>query len=311
MFFSSKVHPDTVVVISGCDSGFGRMLAVQLHARGYNVFAGCLTDTGLSDLSKEVGVSKYFTALKLDVTSAASVREFAAAVSAAVPRVHALVNNAGVFCAGYVDWLPMEDLRNTMEVNFFGVVEMTKAFLPMIMEKHTATGRRGRVINVSSAAGLVAGPGWSAYCASKFALEGWSDSLRREVGCFGIPVVLIEPSFLKTPLIDNPTRFNRKTWAAAPAETRARWGEAFAEEVSQRGHKATAEAEPAQLAVDALVKAVGARSPRLRYKPNFRSRTFYYYLSLLPAGLVDAMSNADNKTKALPTWVQAPARPSA
>lgn len=296
------------VALTGCDSGIGAMTAKKLHELGFVVFAGCLTDKGSADLSAAVGASPRLHCLKLDVTSSASIQAFHEAVSSKLPsqRLYALVNNAGIFASGMVDWLSMETFRSVMEVNFFGVVAMCKAFLPQLMPQDPHTGRRGRIINMSSAAGTVAGPTWAPYHASKFALEGFSDTLRREMAQFGVHVSLLEPSFLRTPIIENSTRYVTSTWEAAPQATKERWGKHILDFwVSKARVSAAQEAEPAELAVRDIVRALEASKPRLRYRPNWRSRTFYYYITVLPQGFVDGLVFADTKYSAPPHWATA------
>ena len=175
------------IVISGCDTGFGHILALQLDQLGWKVYAGCITEAGQSQLRSKA--SKHLVALHLDITKDSDVD---AAVKAVLKdsgvNVHALVNNAGIGVGGYVDWVPLQQFRKVMDVNFLGHVAMTKAFLPMLMAQ---TG--SRIVNVASAAGMFAVQGMSAYAASKFAMEAFSDSLRREMYSFGMSVSVIEP----------------------------------------------------------------------------------------------------------------------
>lgn len=296
--------PPRAVAITGCDSGIGLLTASAAHAAGYHVFAGCLTDAGAQSLAKEFAGSPRMVPLKLDVTSQASVAAFGAAVAAGTPtpgRLHGVVNNAGVFRYGMVDWLSVDAYRSVLEINFLGAVAVTKALLPLLLAAGP-DGRRGRVVNLSSAAGTVAGPGWSAYCASKFALEGWSDALRREVGPHGVAVSLLEPSFLRTPLAEDTARYVHAAWDAATPDARERWGVGFKDETAAKQASAADAAVDPACAVDAILHALRARSPRLRYRPNWASKTFFWLMSVLPASWVDALSAADTATKAKPRW---------
>lgn len=298
-----KIKDPKVVVVTGCDSGIGQLTAAAAHRKGYHVFAGCLTDAGVAAVAAEAAGSARLVGLRLDVTSLESIAAFAAAVKAQspTPHLHAVVNNAGVFACGFVDWLSDATYRKVMDVNFFGTVNVTKAFLPALMLARD-DGRRGRVIIMSSAAGIVAGPAWSAYHSSKFAVEGWADSLRREIGHHGVSISLMEPSFLRTPMVADPARYIQATWDAAPADAQARWGAEFKDEFAAKQAEAAKAAADPQLCVDCILHALRARHPRRRYRPNWAAKTFFYFLSLLPASWVDALSAADTATKAKPRW---------
>lgn len=306
--------PPRTVVVTGCDSGLGALLAVQLFERGFHVFAGCLTAAGIERLDVTArtvaGGKGRLRAFRLDVTSDDSVKAAFALVRSelAEPRLFALVNNAGIFMSGPVDWMRMEDYQKMMDVNFFGCVRTVKAFLPLLMARSGGPGssHRGRIVNVSSVAGLIAGPHLSAYHASKYAIEGWSDSLRREVAPYGLHVSLIEPSFLRTPMLAAGHTYQTTSWANCPADVKARWGEAFATESmgSRALTVAEQQAEPGQVAVDAMIAALTASSPRLRYRPNWLAKTFYAGSALLPGALVDFAINLGTRLvqKHKPVW---------
>jgi NAD(P)-dependent dehydrogenase (short-subunit alcohol dehydrogenase family) len=170
------------VIVTGCSTGIGRATAVELAARGYEVIATARRQETLSDL-------KVAQTLALDVDSDDSV---AAALDAAGP-VDVLVNNAGFGVEGPVESVPLDEVRRMFETNFFGAVRMIKAFLPGMREKGS-----GAIVNVTSTAGIAAPPLGGYYAASKFALEGLSESLHLEVGHFGIRVIVIEPGFIET-----------------------------------------------------------------------------------------------------------------
>ena len=149
--------------MTGCDSGFGLGVCKQLHSQGFLVVAACLTTVGVEGARKSCTVS-----VQCDVTKAADQAELVKAVEAlqervAGSRLWAVVNNAGIAPAGFIDWLSMESVRKVMEVNYFSVVELTKRFLPLL--KRT---RGSRLINVSSCAGVSGFPHGSAYCGKYF-----------------------------------------------------------------------------------------------------------------------------------------------
>jgi NAD(P)-dependent dehydrogenase (short-subunit alcohol dehydrogenase family) len=164
------------VLISGCDTGFGHSLAISLDNQGYRVFAACLTQQGKENLAK-VTTNKCVPFL-CDITNLESVADAVKLVKSHTNWLHALVNNAGIFDGFFIDLSSLAVYRRTMEVNFFGHVNMTKSFLPLLLANPR---RDSRVVTVTSVAGSVAVPSISAYSASKFALEAFTDALRREM----------------------------------------------------------------------------------------------------------------------------------
>ena len=175
-----------VALVSGCSSGIGRVIAGHLVRAGWVVYAGLRRghDAQAGDGLRALGLYP----LALDVTDhtlcAAAIEQIAAERG----RLDALVNNAGVDALGALEDQPEHALRSVMEVNFFGAMALTRHALPLMRR-----GRRTTIVMVSSLSGLLGLPGSSAYCASKFALEGAAEALRNEVGRFGVRVCLIEP----------------------------------------------------------------------------------------------------------------------
>jgi NAD(P)-dependent dehydrogenase (short-subunit alcohol dehydrogenase family) len=180
--------PRPVVVISGATSGFGAATAALLSSKGWRVYGG----------SRRVPVAGAIedgvTLFPLDVTSDGSIEEFLGRVSAAEGRLDALVHSAGYCLAGAIEETSIEEARGQLETNFFGVCRLTRAALPSLR----ASGR-GRVVVVSSLAGLIGVPFQGYYSASKYALEGWAEALRHEVGPLGVAVSLVEPGDFQTP----------------------------------------------------------------------------------------------------------------
>jgi len=280
------------VLITGCDSGLGQKLALKLADSGYVVFAGCLTPTGGAQLKGKVGILPFF----LDVTEESSIAktvEFVNAWVEAFPEnhLHALVNNAGIGESGLVDWSSMSVFRRTFEVNFFGAVALTKGLLPHLMAASSHCAATGlpcpRVVNISSVAGLIGVPGLSAYCASKFSLEAFSDSLRLEMAPWKLGVALIEPSFLKTPIIAGSQEKQWDTWNAVPKATRELWGEKYFKDSLVQSKRTLAGAESPELGVQAMFDAVTHTAPSARYKAGFPARTYLPILAALPAYLSD------------------------
>jgi len=296
-FWKSRVKPSPslLIIISGCDSGLGELLAERLAGLGFTVFAGCLTEVGVV---RWKGVPRV-VAFQLDVCSDASVNAAETRVKTWLsegnvlnPRsIHCVVNNAGVGESGLVDWMPLSGFRRTMEVNFFGAVALTKALLPTLLDTAAKCRRERapppRIINVTSVAGLIAVPGLSAYCASKFALEAFSDSMRLELSPWCCPVCLIEPSFLATPIIEGTKERQLAAWKSLPSPTRRRWGDDYFNDALAQSEKTLASAESPHLGVDAMTDAVLHVSPNARYKAGTPGKTYLPFVAAMPAFLSD------------------------
>ena len=169
-------------LVTGCSTGIGRATAIELTARGYDVIATARRRETLADL-------KVAETLTLDVDRDESVAE----VRDAVGPVDVLVNNAGFGIEGPVESVPLAEARRVFETNFFGAARMIQSFVPAMRERGS-----GAVVNVTSTAGIAAGPFSGYYAASKFALEALSEALHLEVGHFGVKVIVIEPGAIET-----------------------------------------------------------------------------------------------------------------
>jgi NAD(P)-dependent dehydrogenase (short-subunit alcohol dehydrogenase family) len=183
-----------VFFITGAGRGMGVDLArAALSARNGVVATGRRPDAVVS----AVGAEDNLLTVKLDVTS---TEDAAAAVAAALERfgrIDVLINNAGNFQAGFFEEISPEQFRAQIEVNFFGALNVTRAVLPVMRRQ-----RGGQVVTISSLGGVVGAAFTSAYAASKFALEGWMESLRDEVTPFGIGTTIVEPGFFRTELLE-------------------------------------------------------------------------------------------------------------
>jgi NAD(P)-dependent dehydrogenase (short-subunit alcohol dehydrogenase family) len=181
------------VLITGTSTGFGRVTTELLAARGWRVFAtmrDLARKDSLEHALREAGLSERVTFVRLDVTDPASIETAVATVLSETDNtLDAVVHNAGIAVAGVLEDLSDGDIWRVMDTNFFGVLRLTRALLPRFREQ-----RRGRIVLLSSQAAFAGQPGNSMYCASKWALEGWAESLAYEVDPFGIDVVLIEPA---------------------------------------------------------------------------------------------------------------------
>jgi len=186
-------------VITGAASGIGRGIAVALAKRGCNLALADLNEAGLAEtaaLTSGVTVSRH----RLDVADQEAVAALPDAVMAEHGRVDILVNNAGVAIGGTFEQVAEEDFEWLFGINFWGVVRMTRAFLPLLRSRDEA-----RIVNISSIFGIIAPPGQTAYAASKFAVRAFSESLRRELEAEGanVGVTVVHPGGVATSIAKN------------------------------------------------------------------------------------------------------------
>ena len=183
-----------VVLITGGSDGLGKAAAILLAERGYRVVAAGRSAKKLADMEAFAAQKKLpIETIELDVCSDESVRDAVDRVLAQHGAIDVLINNAGVGYMAAVEEIAMADFRQQFETNLFGVLRVTQAVLPGMRVR-----RSGRIVMISSVAGLVTPPTYGAYSSSKHALEGLSNALRLELHPFGIRVVLIEPGYIVT-----------------------------------------------------------------------------------------------------------------
>jgi NAD(P)-dependent dehydrogenase (short-subunit alcohol dehydrogenase family) len=244
------------VVVTGASTGIGAATVAKLAELRFQVFAGVRKE---ADAGK--ARAQGLTPLTIDVTDSATIAAAAEQVSDAVGAagLAGLVNNAGVAVSGPLEYLPLDRLREQLEINLVGQVAVTQAFLPMLRAAH------GRIVNVSSIGGRIALPLVGPYAASKFGLEAISDSLRRELRDHGVDVVLVEPGGVKTPIWEKGTAIADEIEAEMPPEALEHYGRLV--EVLRRESQSIATetgVEPSEVA-DVIATALTARRPRTRY----------------------------------------------
>jgi NAD(P)-dependent dehydrogenase (short-subunit alcohol dehydrogenase family) len=185
-----------VALITGASSGFGLLTTVTLARRGWHVLA-TMRDISrrekLEAAAQAAGVLDRIEFLALDVTKAEQIAELSASIAARPSRLDAVINNAGFAMAGFADDVSDAELRQQFETNFYGAAAVTRAFLPQLRRQGS-----GHVVFLSSISGRMGFPGVGSYSASKFALEGWAETLRFEMKPLGIQVVLVEPGAFET-----------------------------------------------------------------------------------------------------------------
>jgi NAD(P)-dependent dehydrogenase (short-subunit alcohol dehydrogenase family) len=242
-----------IAVITGSSSGFGLLTAVELAKRGFGVVA-TMRNLGRRERLDEAASSAGVTldVRRLDVTEFSAIPAFVDTVRGDHGRVDVLVNNAGFAVAGFAEDLTLEEVRLQFETNFFGHVAMTQAVLPAMRRQ-----RSGHVIMVSSIGGLHGAMSISSYSAAKFALEGWSESVRLEVNSLGIKVVLVEPGSFQTDIWTRNVHIGRKALdGSSPNRER---GTRMKEQVQKMRKR-----DPIEVA-RLIARIAQDPSPRLRY----------------------------------------------
>jgi len=250
---------------------------------GCYVFANCYTQKGADDLSKG---SKNIKTIVFDVTDLKKIVEACEQVEKelAGKPLWCVINNAGIAMGLPAEVMPLEDLRKVMEVNFFGTAMVCRTFLPLL-RRSTVT--PGRIINIASVAGRLSGPGLSAYSASKYAVEGYTDAMRREVMHFGVDVTLIEPGFMKTPMVVQALQQTMARWEKLEPGHRAAY--AFMRERLENETKDNQEiaSEDPQIVVDDVVRTVIARWPLVRILSGKGALIVHCLLANAPAYISD------------------------
>jgi NAD(P)-dependent dehydrogenase (short-subunit alcohol dehydrogenase family) len=233
-----------VAVVTGAASGIGRALSCSLSRRGSHLALADMNETGLAEtamLAKADGLR--ITCHRLDVADRAAVAAFPETVSAGHPGVDILVNNAGVALGGSFEQTDEADFEWLFEINFWGVVRMTRAFLPLLRASGGA-----QLVNISSLFGLIAPPGQTAYSASKFAVRGFSEALRHELEGTAIGVTTVHPGGIATSI----ARSARMSKAISEAE-RAKSQRRFERLLTM----------PPERAGEMIAQAIEQRRPRL------------------------------------------------
>eukprot|EP00127_Corallochytrium_limacisporum_P006025 Clim_evm14s216 gene=Clim_evmTU14s216 len=277
MTLPATSYSNRYVVITGCDTGFGNMLSKQLHAKGFRVICGCLSQEAAETLMKECPGLKAF---KVDVTKQEDIDAWQVEIAKIVgdTGVHAVVNNAGIMIGWMNEFTPLAVYERQMQVNYLGTVRVAKAMIPLL-KKAAVAGQYPRIVNIASIAGRFGVNGFGSYNGSKFAVVGFTDSLRREMWGYGIGVCCIEPGAAATNLVHGAQQVMLENmWNAADPEIKAAYGgdDWFQAAVTKFQNRVIQGAAQPQIIVDDLLHAVTARYPKRRYQPTFQAQLFAF-----------------------------------
>jgi NAD(P)-dependent dehydrogenase (short-subunit alcohol dehydrogenase family) len=246
------------VVVTGASTGIGRATALLLDAKGYRVFAGVRKEEDARELAKDG--SDRLTPLTIDVTDAGQIESARQEVAEAVGEqgVAGLVNNAGVGGGGPIEFMPLDELRSTLEVNLIGQVAVTQAFIPLIRRG------RGTIVFIASIGGRVASPFMSPYNTSKFAIEALGESLRHELRPWGIEVVVVEPGSIDTQIWAKGSEQVREQVEEMPEDARRLYGRQitrFGEVLNETASRGI----PPEKVAEVVHKAIASDNPKHRY----------------------------------------------
>jgi NAD(P)-dependent dehydrogenase (short-subunit alcohol dehydrogenase family) len=264
------------VLITGASTGIGRACAIALDRHGFRVMAGVRREQDGEALREE---SPRIEPVIIDVTDQATID----AAAKQIDQLFGLVNNAGITVAGALEFLPVDDIRRQFEVNVFGQIAVTQAFLPKIRAS------KGRIVFMSSVGGRVpSSPFMSPYNGSKHALESFGDALRVELQPSGIDVVLIEPGSIATPIWEKSIAAANDIRKAMPPEFEERYGPA-ADKAEKLAALSGKRGIPAEKVAQVVVHALVAEKPKPRYVIGRDAKIQKALFAVLPDRARDAM----------------------
>lgn len=266
-----------IILITGATTGIGKHAALHLARKGHRVIATGRNGRALAALKDEAGDLPLET-VRLDVTNASSIEAAKAEIDHMTQGygVDVLVNNAGYGAAAPLIESPDSEVRSQYETNVFGLLAVTRAFVPAMMERQS-----GRVINVSSVGGRVTMPLFGAYNSTKYAVESLSDALRLELAPFGISVSVVEPGPIKTEFSNRSVQD-----VAQYQDTSSRYVHVMlrADEIKKQADSMSADPIVVSRAIEKA--AVGSR-PRPRYVAPFSSSVGLFFMSMMPTRALD------------------------
>lgn len=267
-------------MITGTSTGIGEACALHLDKLGFQVFAGVRKAVDGEALKRKA--SHQLMPILIDVTDSTSIKSAAEIVTEAIGGVGlaGLVNNAGIAVAGPLEFLPIVDLREQLEVNVIGQIAVIQAFLPLLRKKP------GRIINLGSMSGKIALPYLGPYAASKFALEALTDSLRVELRPWGIRVSIIEPANIATPIWEKSKATTEARMKKLPQQARDLYGSVMAIMLKSADKMSKAAISPDHVA-QAVAHALMAKRPKTRYFVGRSVKIMTTILNRFPDSLRD------------------------
>ena len=266
------------VFITGTSTGIGLYTARHLHHLGWQVFAGVLPGEDTSELTE--GMSEHLHVLPVDITKPEMIHAARETITKHTSKLDGLVNNAGIPMTGPMEFMPMDDIRKIMEVNFFGHVSVSQAMIPMIREA------RGRIVNVTSILGRFVTTYGGAYSASKFAMEAFTDALRLELMPWGIEVSAIEPTVINTAIWGKVDEWNDMIFAELPSQAKELYLDKMEVFAKASAEQRSTGVSP-QMVAEKITHALTAPKPKTRYLVGKSARLYDFIGRFLPDRLRD------------------------
>jgi len=265
-----------IALITGSSSGIGLATSLYLARRGYTVWATMRNLEKASELRKIIESERLPIELaQLDVCDDSSVKEAVAQILQKSGRIDVLVNNAGYGLRGAIEEVSLDEWKRQFETNFFGVIRVTQAVLPQMRAQ-----RSGAIVNISSVLGRMAIPFSGPYTASKFALEGLTETLRYELAPWNIKVVLIEPGFIAT-------NFQQNAQLAQAAQSQDSPYALFKQASGRRVQRNIYRAAPPERVAETIYRAIAHPTPKLRYAVGRDARLVLPLRRFLPEGFFE------------------------
>lgn len=270
------------IMITGSSSGIGKASALLLAHNGFQVFAGIRKAQDGENLKREAQTN--LVPIIIDVTDPASIREAVLSVTDQLNGrgLGGLVNVAGIGISGPLEYVTPEDLHRTFEVDVFGQIAVTQAFLPLIRRAH------GRIVNISSVGAHIAIPFGGVLTACKSALGSLSDALRLELRPFGIRVCVIEPGAIRTPAVDKTLGHVEETIRGLPRDGAVQYAEML-RTFSERAYAREKNGSPPEVVARAVHHALTSRRPKIRYVVGKDAKPLAVLPRLLPDVVLDAI----------------------
>ena len=282
----TEAQPSEIIVVTGTSTGIGNATAKELANRGFYVLAGVRRDRDAAAVR-----GKNIEPVMLDITDEAHIANLAKRIKEDPEKrpLRALVNNAAIEINAPLEVLHLSEWRRQFEVNVFGQVAMTQALLPALFQS------RGTIVNISSIGGKAAMAGYGPYASTKFALEGLSDSLRRELEPFGVNVIVIEPGGVVSPMSAQVRVKAEKITSEMTPEHRSRYGGLMHAMVSL-AESYIKNAVPAEKAGRIIADTITSKRPRTRYTIGRDAAMVRFLNWILPDRTLDKLLAQSSKT---------------
>ncbi|WP_042148881.1 SDR family NAD(P)-dependent oxidoreductase [Paucisalibacillus sp. EB02] len=264
-----------IALVTGANGGFGKLITVELIKAGFLVIAA-MRNTGSQDelvsMVKKLGMEAKLEIVEMDVTKEEQIENAAKWIESQYGQLDILINNAGYSQGGFIQDLTMEDWESQYDTNVLGAIRTTKMLIPLIKNS-----KQGRIVNISSVSGYFGFPGMGPYCSSKFAIEGFSESLRLELLSENIFVSLIEPGSFKTGIWEKGLEI----------------GEGIQEDETLKRNTFNLAKQASETAGDPFIVAnlvrriCDKKNPRFRYRVGKGTNSLWYIKKFIPWGIIE------------------------